>query len=348
MAFADLFSDIAGRLFGPAGPPDADKALVADAIEAIVDVVDPRIRSDGGYRRKLEPGLRATIALLRAIGQQLPAPIALSPGSWKDEPLVRCCFARPDDVRELLGRSRELYRFFDANPGCEEAHVLLAMRREERKVLAPALVGGELRQDVQQVTVSFGRRRLIAPAADALGCRRQVGEAILRRMAALALQGMVGKERRVKDLEERKGILATRLRMLQLRRDRVQQALENEADEADNAAAEIAQLESALQTTLEEFVATKASLATLEGIIDNVRRIFEVPQKVVGLETIALRLSGTGMRVEPGSDEAGIDLRLQELFIGDDLRGVVAFVRCARRDLPPPDEAIRRAERSLI
>lgn len=345
MAFADLFSDIATRLFGPAGAPDADKALVADAIEAIVDVVDPRIRSDRGYRRKLEPGLRATIAQLRAIGQQLPAPIVLSPGSWKDESLVRCCFARPDDVRELLGRSRELYRFFDADPGCEEAHVLLAMRREERKVLAPALVGGELRQDVQQVTVSFGRRRLIAPAADALGCRRQVGEAILRRMAALALQGMVGKERRVKDLEERKGILATRLRMLQLRRDGVQHALE---DDAEDPAAEIAQLESALQTTVEEFVATKASLATLEGIIENVRRIFEAPQKVVGLETIALRLSGTGMRVEPGSDEAGIDLRLQELFIGEDLRGVIAFVRCARRDLPPPDEAIRRAERSLI
>jgi len=345
MAFGDFFSDIAGRLFGAAGPPDADQALIADAVEAIVEAVDPRIRSDRSYQRKLEPGVRGTIEHLRAIGQQLPAPIALSPESWKGEALVRSCFARPDDVRALLGRSRELYRFFDANPGCDEAHALLALRREERTVLAPALVGGELRQDVQQVTVSFGRHRLIAPAADALGCRRQVGEAILRRMAALALQGMVGKERRVKDLEERKGILATRLRMLQLRRDGVQRALE---DEAEDPAVEIAQLESALQTTVEEFVATKASLATLEGIIDNVRRIFEAPQKVVGLETIALRLSGTGYKIDAGSSEAATDLSLQELFIGEDLRGVIAFVRCARRDLPPPDDAIRRVERTLI
>jgi hypothetical protein len=345
MAFADLLSDIAGRLFGPAGPPDAEKTLVADALEAIVDVVDPRIRSDRSYRRKLEPGVRSTIEHLRGIGQLLPAPILLSPERWKDEPLVQSCFARPDEVRELFGRSRELYRFFDANPGCEEAHALLALRREERTVLAPALIGGELRQDVQQVTVSFGQRRLIAPAMDALGCRRQVGEAILRRMAALALQGMIGKERRVKDLEERKGILATRLRMLQLRRDGVQRALENEAEDP---AAEIAQLENALQTTVEAFVAEKASLATLEGIIDNVRRIFEAPQKVVGLETIALRLSGTGYKVAPGSGEAGTDLSLQELFIGEDLRGVIAFVRCARRDLPPPDDAIRRVERTLI
>lgn len=345
MAFADLLSDIAGRLFGPAGPADADTALVADAVEAIVDAVDPRIRSEGSYRRKLEPGVRATVAHLRAIGRQLPAPIPLSPGSWKDEALVRCCFARPDDVRELLGRSRELYRFFDANPGCEEVHALLALRREERTVLAPALVGGELRQDVQQVTVSFGQRRLIAPAADAPGCRRQVGEAILRRMAALALQGMIGKERRVKDLEERKGILATRLRMLQLRRDGVQRALE---DQAEDPAVEIAQLENALQTTLDEFIAEKASLKTLEGIIDNVRRIFEAPQKVVGLENIALRLSGTGYKVEAGSSEAATDLALQELSIGEDLRGVIAFVHCARRDLPPPDEAIRRVERTLI
>jgi hypothetical protein len=345
MAFGDFLSDIAARLFGPSGPADADQALATDAVEAIVDAVDPRIRSERHYQRKLEPGVRATIEHLRAIGRRLPAPIPLSPEHWKDEPLLRCGFARPDDVRELLGRSRELYRFFDANPGCDEVHALLALRREQRTVLGPALIGGELRQDVQQVTVSFGRRRLIAPAADAAACRREVGSAILRRMAALALQGMVGKERRVKDLEERKGILATRLRMLQLRRDRVQQALE---DETEDPAAEIAQLESALQTTVEEFIAEKASLATLEGIIDNVRRVFEAPQKVVGLETIALRLSGTGLRVEPGADEAATDLSLNELFIGEDLRGVIAFVRCARRDLPPPDEAIRRVERTLI
>lgn len=345
MAFAELFSDIASRLFGPAAPPDADQALVADAIEAIVDAVDPRIRAERRYASKLEPGVRRTIEHMRAIGQRLPPPIPLSPASWKAEPLVRCCFARPDDVSELLGRSRELYRFFDANPGCDEAHALLGMRREERRVLASALVGDELRQDVQQVTVSFDRRRLIAPAADALGCRREVGAAILRRMAALALQGMVGKERRVKDLEERKGILATRLRMLHLRRDGVQRALE---ETTEDPAVEIAELESALQTTLDEFIAEKASLKTLEGIIDNVRRVFEQPQKVLGLETLEMRLSGTGVRVDAGSREAATDLTLQELFIGEDLRGVIAFVRCARQDMPPPDDAIRRVERSLI
>jgi hypothetical protein len=46
MAFADLLSDIAGRLFGPAGPPDAEKTLVADALEAIVD----RLRKKYGDR----------------------------------------------------------------------------------------------------------------------------------------------------------------------------------------------------------------------------------------------------------------------------------------------------------
>lgn len=347
MAFAELFTDIAPRLFGSAAPPDADQALVDDAIEAIVDAVDPRIRAERSYRRKLAPGVRRTIEHMRAIGQRLPAPIVLSPANWRSEPLLRCCFARPEQVRELLGRSRELYRFFDANAGCAEAHALLALGRDERTVLAPALVGGELRQDVQQVVVSFDRRRLIAPAADALGCRREVGAAILRRMAALALQGMVGKERRVKDLEERKGILATRLRMLHLRRDGVQRAMQGE-DEAGDPALEIAQLESALQATVDEFVAAKASLATLEGIIDNVRRIFEAPEKVLGLETVELRLSGTGVRVEAGSGEAATDLQLQELFIGEGLRGVIAFVRCAREDMPPPDEAIRRVERTLL
>lgn len=345
MAFAELFSDIAGRLFGPAAPPDADQAIVDATIEAIVDAVDPRIRSDRHYRKTLAPGVRSTIAHMRGIAQHLPAPIALSPASWQGEPLVRAGFARPEDVRALLGRSRELYRFFDANPGCAEAHALLAMRREERSVLAPALVGGELRQDVAQVAVSFDRQRLHAPAAEAAACRREVGAGLFRRLAALAVERSLGTERRVKDLEERKGILATRLRMLQLRRDGIQRAFE---DEAQDPALEIAQLEKALQGTLDEYMVEKASLKTLEGIIEGVRRIFEAPEKVLGLETVVLRLSGTGYKVEPGSREAATDVELQELYIGENLRGVIAFVRCARQDMPPPDDAIRRVERSLI
>jgi hypothetical protein len=352
MAFADVFPGVAARLFGASAPPDADRALVEATIEAVVDAVDPKVRAERKYRAKLEPGVRRTLEHMRAFAQQLPEPIVLSPAAWRTEPLINALFATPDAVSALLGRSRELYRFFDApaNAGCDEAHALLAMRREERKTLRPALVDGTLRHDVAQVAVSFGQHRLIAPAADWLGSRREVGAAIFRRLAALALQNILGKERRVKDLEERKAILATRLRMLTLRRDGVQRALESESgpDAADDPAVEIAQLERALQNSVDAFIDAKTSFATLEGTIDNVRRIFEAPQKHLGLETIALRLNRMGIRVEPGSSDAATDLTLQELFIGEGLRGVIAFVRCARRDMPPRDDAIRRAEKTLL
>jgi hypothetical protein len=320
MAFADLFSGVATRLFGAPAPPDADQALIAEAIEAIVEAVDPRIRAERKYRAKLEPGVRATLAHMRAIAQQLPEPVMLSPASWRSEPLINALFGRSGDVTALLGRSRELYRFFDANVGCAEATALLAAQREERTVLAPGFVGGELRQDVAQVTVGFPQKRLIAPAPDWLASRREVGAAIFRRLAALALQEIVGKERRVKDLEERK---------------------------ANDPAVEIAELEKALQGTVDAFIAEKASLVTLEGTVASVRRVFEAPQKYLGLEPVALRLSRTGYRVDAGSSEPAIELKLQELFVGEGLRGVIAFVRCARSDLPPRDDALRRAEQSL-
>lgn len=350
MAFADLFSDIAARLFGAAPAADADQVLVDAAIEAVVDAVDPRMRAERKYRAKLEPGLRQTVAHMRDFARQLPGPIVLSPAAWRSDPLINALFATPDEVTALLGRSRELYRFFDApaNAGCDAAHALLAMRREERKYFGSAMVDGALRQDVAQVAVSFAQHRLIAPAADALACRREVGAAILRRLAALALQRTIARERRVKDLEERKAILATRLRMLTLRRDGVQRAFEGEGEGAVDPEVEIAQLERALQATVDEFAEAKASIATLSGIINSVRRIFETPQKHLGLETIALRLNRMGVRVAPDSGEPANDLSLQELFIGEGLRGVIVFVRCARSDLPPRDDAIRRAERTLL
>ena len=76
MPFATLFSNVASRLFG-AAPARTDGAagavepeLVQLAVEAIVDAVDPRLRSVSRYQSRIAPGAERTIAHMRSLAGQ--------------------------------------------------------------------------------------------------------------------------------------------------------------------------------------------------------------------------------------------------------------------------------------
>ncbi|MDH3286538.1 MAG: hypothetical protein OEP48_02265, partial [Betaproteobacteria bacterium] len=224
---------------------DPDRPIVEALIEAVVDAVDPRLRLVSNYREKLAPSVRRTITHMRELGREVPEPVELLRAAWGVNPLIGAFFATPDDIPALLGRSHELSAFFDApaNAAAQEAYALLGIKMEERTVLGTAFVQDAVQRDVAQKTIGFTGHRIVAAAAEALACRREVGTRIMRRLAALALQRITGKERRANELEERKAILAARLRLLTLRRG----GLQSVAGEALDDSAEIESLERALK-----------------------------------------------------------------------------------------------------
>ena len=79
------------------------------------------------------------------------------------------------DELVVLGRSDEVRTFFadPANARSDAAYALLGMRREERTVLAPALVDGEVRRDMRQTTVGFAHHTLLATADAPVASRRR-------------------------------------------------------------------------------------------------------------------------------------------------------------------------------
>jgi vacuolar-type H+-ATPase subunit I/STV1 len=215
------------------------------------------------------------------------------------------------------------------------------MLKAERSVFAPAIVDGSLRQDVAQTTVSFDKHRLFAPAAEFPDSRREVGMLILRRMAALALERITALGERATELEQRKAMLGSRLRMLTLRRNGLEEI-------AGDAAAELAALQDQLKATADDFQEAKASLATLDSRIENVNAVFNAPADYVSLARTEVRVNRMGYKVEGQSDEPVAPITLSELSIGDGLTAVVAFVRCARAELPPKEDLVARAARELI
>ena len=346
MATASLFDRVVSTLFGPADVKDeAEQQLIGDMIEMIVDTVEPRVRLRTNYQEKLKGCVRATIACLRAIGKTPLEPVLLTRANWNEDARANAFFARADDVPAFLGRSKELRAFFDdpANAGVEEAFALLGMKKEEKTIFAPSFEDGMLKQDVAQTAVSFSDHRLVAPFATEQQTRLEVGRRIIRRLAQVALGRIIALDEKAVDLQQQKGYLSTRLRMLNLARD----GMEGIVDDPATIGEQIRAVERELKETVEGYIEAKSSLATLDGYIAQIADVFSHPEQHVTLTQSEMRINRMGIKVDDGTDERHNALTLAELNVGDKLRSVVALVRCPRSELPPKEDLLANAERYL-
>ncbi|HYX67095.1 MAG TPA: hypothetical protein VE935_22985 [Burkholderiales bacterium] len=343
-----LFDRVAAALFGDkAGSADAaaERKLVAEMTEAVVDAVEPRVRLHSRYREKLDQPVRQAIGYLRGLGRQPLEPVPLSKAAWASDPRVNAFFGTADSVAACLGRSPELRSFFDKaeNAGVQEAYALLGMKKEERNVLGMELKGDAVQRDVAQVQVSFSGHRIVAPAATPAAARLEVGRRILLRLAQVALARIVAAESKATELAQHKSYLASRMRVLQLARDGMQGVVEDPAKIGE----EMKALEREMKETVEGYAETKGRLATLEGYLEHIDEVFSHPQQHVSLSHTPLRISRLGVRVEGEASGPVNELALAELTLGEGFRAAIAIVQCPRAGLVSKEELIAQAERSL-
>jgi len=346
MTGTSLIDRLVSALLGePEEEVEGEQQLTADLIEMIVDTVEPRVRALGHYQQKLRGCVRTTLAYLRAIAKAPLEVIVLTRANWNDDPRLNAFFARPDDVPALIGRSKELRAFFEdpANARVEEAYALLGMKKQEKSVFAPRFEDGQLKQDVAQTAVNFCDHRLVAPSATEEQTRLEVGRRIIVQLAQIALARIIALDEKAVDLQQRKGYLSTRLRLLHLAREGMQGIVDDPATLAE----QIRAVERELKETVEGYIEAKSSLATLDGYIAHIDDVFSHPEQHVKLTRSDLLVNRMGIRVDAASDERHNELTLAELTVGEKLHVVVAPVRCPRSELPPRENLIANAERYL-
>jgi hypothetical protein len=348
MVQPSLLNRLVAALFGGAQPTledAAERQLIIEAIEAVVDTVEPRVRHRPGYAAKLESCVRKTIAHLRAIARDPMEPVLMARAAWHDDPRLNAFFATADDVPACLGRSKELRAFFEdpSNGEVQEAYALLGMKKEERTVFAPQYEGEMLKQDVAQVTVSFSGHRLVAPCATRSAGRLEVGRRILQRLGQVALSRIIALDNKAIELQQHKAYLSARLRLLNLARDGMEGIVADPATIGE----QIKAVERELKDTVDDYIETKASLATLDGYIAQIDDVFSHPEQHVTTTHTPLRLTRMGFKADAASVGPVNELILTELSIGENLRAAVAVVRCPRGEMPAKEDLVAKAERSL-
>jgi hypothetical protein len=346
VAGASLFDRALAVLFGKqqAGS-DQDQALVAELTDMIVDTVEPKVRAHKRYRQKLEPCVRTTIAWLREVGRTPLASLVLARADWSADPCLNAFFASPDDIPAFLGRSKELRAFFEdpAHAGVTEAFALLGMRQEERKVLAPRFEHGMVHEEVQQTTVNFTGHRLVAPCETEQQVRLEVGRRIMLRLAQVALGRILEIDRQGLQKEQQKAYLSTRLRFLKLAQDGMQGVV----DDPTHIPQQIAEVQAELDRAVKDYIEVKSTLVTLDGYMAQIEAVFGHPAEHVALTRSELHLDRMNVKLESGREESHQAVTLAQLRVGEQLKAVIAFVRCPRSELPPRQDLLAQAERFL-
>jgi hypothetical protein len=328
------------RLFGFA---ESDAQCPADeALERLVDSVNPRLRLAARYREKLRPGVDAALDFARRFVGALPPAREASAARWGADPGLRAFFAAAADVPVILGRSQELRAYLDGNPGLDEAYALLRMDYGERRILGMALAGDTVQQDVAQTTANFTGHRMRVFGSSEQALRDNVERRAFDQLSLLALarlgEAQAGRTR----LEAERCLLTSRLRLLQQGGVGLAPVL---TDEGDLPLA-TDQIELELECNARELQAGGYGAARLDFEVGCVANALTMLPAQVSVERCRRRLNSMNVIVDAGAADPGHEIEFALVRVSDSQAGSHAFapVRVARgepRAPPPLAEALR-------
>jgi len=329
------------RLFGRK-PTVAADPLLERALERTVEVVEPKLAVLPDWKGRLTPGVAAAVEYARA-GAQLLQPVHdLSAANWADDPLLRAAFANAEGIGRVLGRMRELQRHFRAPTAGEDAHALLGMDFTTRRVFGAALVGDQVRSDVERTEASFGEHRIPVVAGDAEALRLAAGVRIFNQLLLLATRELARADERRKELNVERAMLQARLRMLDSREGAL---LDDDGDDAADPVAQRADLQQRLEQLTAAMAQYGAGTQGLDRQLEIVRDSLLSATATIRIASHTLRLDAMN-RVLAQDESGGMAVEFVHVQSAE-LSRAFAAVRIRRSEVPAGGLSIAAVERSL-
>ena len=312
-----------------AATPRCDPALLRQAIEQVVDGVDPRLHAVPGYARKLAPAVERTISYFIECGQWLAAPVEFSRHRWASDPLVRTLFATAAELQRFYSDDPGVRAYFHDHPLAEEVYIGLGVTRHERRALGVAMRGQVLQREVLQTVISFSDYRLFGACDNEQQLRQNIEQRGFGLLIGEALERIVEDQSNVHGREHEKKILELRLRgLMQKRRALNSLYYESNAGLDD----EIVMLRSRLLHEREALAPSSGKTTVLDGYIAVISAVLAEPGRYVKRETVRLRINRMNVKIE-SADEPADELMFSDVTIGGRPPRSVVLTRFPRSDL---------------
>jgi hypothetical protein len=316
-----------------------DMREVDAVIDRMVAASDRRIAHVRGFRERLRAPVAAALADMAGLVARIPGPTEVGPAAWSEDDTVRALFARGEDAA-FYGEDAGVDAFFNAQPH-GDCFALLALRNVERRVLANVLQGDAVHAEVARTTVSFTQPRVLAPAADEEGARRELATRAMESLALRALE-RIGSQRVERQLlEKERSLLQARLRLAE-RRGTGLAAMGGV--QAPASAAERGALEQELERVVAE-LERGASGSMLEGLLAEMLDVVCEPQLHLSLEPCCLALDAMNFVVPPS--QQAITPRVGILRVGAQGPFAVLIARFPRAQRRPREDRFAEAMKHL-
>lgn len=307
------------------------KARLVDAMEQVVDGIDPRLRMVRGYARKLGPAVERALAHVDEACAKVPGPIAFNRRSWSTHPTVHALFATAGELRRVFGSNASVKTFLDQHRGLEVTHVyaVLGMVVERKTVLGVEQQGDIIRTDVPQVNVSFSDYRITHAAPDDQALRSNLRQRALHELVAQALRRVSSMKARREGLREQRVVLQMRLKALEGEAEGLTELVQHEKAAAE----EMAEIRARMDSLEAACAEVKENVGTLDALLGQVASLLSRPEELIQVSPVTLRLDRMNRIVGQGPSARNDPIRLAEVTFGGDVKRVGILAQIPRDEL---------------
>jgi hypothetical protein len=323
MRLKDSLTAFYRRLVGGSGrrlPDQKKEDAVLDEIDRIVLEIDSTMLPVRKFRKKILPSVRHAMEYISGLIPQIPGPVDFDPGRWDHDPLLRAMFISREELIGVLQSNKELKKFF-RRTNASQAFAILVAERKEKKFFGTEKNGEIVRRDVAQKAIFFEDFKMFAPAADLAQTRLQVRYRALESLFSQAFQRITDLQLWKEDLEKQRELLEFKVQPpegIDLQTD----LKPTKGD--DNQTRESLKVLEDITGKLKEI---KAQLGTPEDRIEHLNAILLNPEQYLRLETVSLKLSRVGTRLDPSSTEPANEFTVAEFELGQEPKQAMVWIR---------------------
>lgn len=340
MAF---FQWLASRLF-PGANLRPEERIIRDAIEQVVEKIDPRLHLVKGYQKKLRTAVEESLNYAGEIVDRLPPPLEISARSWNIDPATHAFFTSTESMKDTVSRSHVLRAFFESPENSEANHVfaVLAMTKREIKRFGSQLQGDSIHKEVLQTSVGFVDHVVELAGVTEANVRAALKKVAFEQIVLHALNNIASMKSLKTDLEKERAMLQMRYRLLQGKSDAGETVFGAGTKNSETLQATETQLAENNRQLREMFDRFK----TLEDYLARVKTILEHPQNCLKLIPTTVRLSRMNIIVDE-YDQRGSNVRLLEVSVINRPPRVVLLMKYPRKEFLPKEAFLKMAKRYL-
>lgn len=260
------------------------RQYINQIIEDVIEDIDPRLRSIGGYKKILFPCIERVLKFADTVCNRLPGPIEFSKGTYLSNPTVRTLFVNHQKMAEVFSECQAVQDFFRDNPLADRAYMVLGTKMTEKKAFGMQQQGGVIIKDVMQTSVNFEDYRITHPSVDEATLRFNLHERALHECVAQTIKKMIATKNDSQKLEEDEVKLKMKLSMLKSQQKGLSPLMKDDGRQLQH----VNEIENKIKKLEVRHKKVMQDVGTLNAFLKTTASVLKKPAELIDVKALSL------------------------------------------------------------